>query len=366
MTSKQLDVSKNRDALKISFKWFSPVAFFLIFFTIAWNCFLIFWYSMGIGMGSDGPIALLMFVFPLGHVAVGVGLFYYTLCLFLNKTEVKVENDQLSVKHSPLPWRGQFSLDVDDIEQLYVREVVKQGKENVSITYPLYLKKKSGQSIKVLSGTVLGDVDNAKNIENLIEDYLNIQDYAVPGEYGAEGKLTKGDLKRDLNKKINPTDISLSDLKDEFVFNYELSSWLVTFTIQYDWVSGNTDKLLQVVNDSGDNKLLYLQKQMSIVTPWIETKLENFNFPSFNKATAVRIPEILTYNEEKFRLAHQAEGKLFHKKQQEGHTVTQNFYLNLEKNKSVRVVWLSEENYSIYLGTKKEERHFDNILHAQR
>ncbi|NME69178.1 DUF4178 domain-containing protein [Flammeovirga aprica] len=364
MSSNQVAIANNEKQLKLSFRWYKPGIYTYLFFSIIWNCFVILWVS-ALSRDFNGDVFdIASLLFPIGHVSVGISTFYYCLCNIFNRTIVKVDNKKLTVRHRPFPWLGQYTLDASEIEQLYIRKKTNSVEQDYVTQYPLMLKKKNGPSIELLSEKVVGNKFNAKNIERLIEERLNIQDYAMPGELDAENKPKKDELKRDRNKKINPTAVSLSDLKDEFVFNYDLSSWVVNSTIQYDWVSGNTDKLLRVVSDGGGNKLLYLQKQMSIITPWIESRVENFNYPTFDKSIVSRIPDTLEYDDEVYRLAKKAEGKLFRKDQKVGDNVSQSFYLNAEKNKSVRIVWLSDENYSIYLGDKKEERHFDNILHV--
>jgi len=68
--------------LTITRRWFSAVLLFLVFFCIAWDSFLVFWYTMA--FRADAP--WIMKVFPIVHVAVGVGLTYYTIAGFVNST----------------------------------------------------------------------------------------------------------------------------------------------------------------------------------------------------------------------------------------------------------------------------------------
>ncbi|NME69177.1 hypothetical protein [Flammeovirga aprica] len=363
MSSNRLRITKKENYLKLTLRWFKPHHLVFLIFAIAWNSFIIAWFEfLKYGVRFDF-MTIMFFILPLVHIAVGLGGFYYCLGLLLNRTIVKVENDKLMVKQFPLPWKKKFSVDVSEIEQLYVGRKKIIDKWDQERKNPLMLAKKNGDKIILLSGHAIVDINQVKHIERLLEDYMKIQDYAMPRELDSKSKPKKEDLKRERNEEINPTAISLSDLKDDFVFNYDLSSWVVTFTIQYDWVSGNTDKLLQVVSDGGEDQLLYLQKQNSIIKPWIESSVENFNFPTFDKSIVSKIPDTLEYDDEVYQLVKELEGKLFHKNQKAGHNVCQNLYLNGEKDKSIRIVWLSDENYSIYLGNKKEERHFDNILH---
>ena len=49
---------------------------------------------------------LIAFLLPIAHVAVGVGLTYYTLTRLMNRTRIEVSRDELTIRHGPLPWRG--------------------------------------------------------------------------------------------------------------------------------------------------------------------------------------------------------------------------------------------------------------------
>src|SRR5438445_5351048 len=60
-------------------RWFRPMHVFLLFFCIAWDSFLVFWYSMAIFAPAPGGFDIIAIVFPICHVAVGVGLTYAVL-----------------------------------------------------------------------------------------------------------------------------------------------------------------------------------------------------------------------------------------------------------------------------------------------
>ncbi|NME69175.1 hypothetical protein [Flammeovirga aprica] len=392
MASKTLHVSKKENSLVISYDWYEKSVFIIFGGVIAFSYFLYILHGVLIDLFNALSIFFLFVLFfYLAILAFILFMTYLSLCSLCNTTTIKIENEELTIENSPfpIPWKSNVKLDVNDIEQLYVEKnkmYISDGEGNLMLNpqtegeFPdtisrikqglkgemsLYLRTTTGKSVEVLSMAQLGSHERAINIERTIEDYLNIQDYAVEGEHEGEKKFTKEELRRNLDKKkINPTAIAISDLKEGFVFDYDLYSWMITFMIQYDWLSGSTDRLLQMVSDSGDNKLLYLQEQFSGIIPWMETKSENFKFPSFDKSAGSNIPYSLDHNGENYSLSQTNDGKLFHKKQILGSEVSQYFFLNSDDTKSIRIIWLSDSNYSIYLGEKKEERHFDNILHS--
>src|SRR5690349_11378767 len=65
-------VARGEPGLSVSWRWFTPAAFFLVFFCVAWDGFLVFWYGMAAKQGAP----LVFFLFPLIHVSVGVGISY--------------------------------------------------------------------------------------------------------------------------------------------------------------------------------------------------------------------------------------------------------------------------------------------------
>ncbi|MDA8792592.1 hypothetical protein N9N67_05065 [Bacteriovoracaceae bacterium] len=162
-------------------KWFSSKTFFLIFFTIAWNTFLVFWYTMAF---SDDNAPLMMKLFPIVHVAVGLGLFYGTLCSIFNKTIFTVTYQNLSVKHGPIPYRGNCEISRRDVEQLWIKEVVRHHKNSTQTWYDLFLKRRNEKDLKIGK---FHHYDQALKVEQEIESALGIQDKSVAGE-----KLTSG------------------------------------------------------------------------------------------------------------------------------------------------------------------------------
>ena len=161
---------------RIIHRWWRPMFIFLAFFTVFWCGFLLFWYA--IAASAEAPI--FFFLFPLIHVAVGVGLAYFTLAGFINRTVIDVTGQELAVNHIPLPWFGARSHPVDELKQLYVVERTNSGKHGVRYSYDLCAVSRYGDQLKVLSG--LQAVDQALYLEQTIEERLGIEDEAVPGE----------------------------------------------------------------------------------------------------------------------------------------------------------------------------------------
>lgn len=163
-------------------RWFTPAAFFLAFFCAAWDSFLYFWYSTAFGEdGPPGAFRWIFIIFPLGHLAVGVGLTYFTLAVFLNRTTIRVEGGTLTVRHVPVPVPGAQTLSTDDLEQIYCRVAHRAGRHpGPTLRYEVVALTRKGGTVKILSG--LENEEQALFIEQAVERHLGIEDRPVAGE----------------------------------------------------------------------------------------------------------------------------------------------------------------------------------------
>lgn len=169
-------VEQTAHGMQILRRWFSPAILFLVFFCIAWDGFLVFWYTVAFTQG--GP--WIMKVFPIAHVAVGVGLTYFTIASLFNTTRIEVNRGTLQVRHGPVPWFGGKSMNAGDVKQLYCKEKVSRGKHGYRYTYAVWAALQDGSSAKLASNNM--ESDQALFIEQQLERALGIKDRAVPGE----------------------------------------------------------------------------------------------------------------------------------------------------------------------------------------
>jgi hypothetical protein len=121
-----------------------------------------------------------MVVFPLGHVAVGVGLTYYTLAGLLNRTTVEVSQGALRVRHAPLPWMRNRVIAGHEISQLFCEE--KQWRRRYSTVKRYRLHAIVGHERRRVSLLTLDDMQQALYLEQRFEQELGIVDRPVPGE----------------------------------------------------------------------------------------------------------------------------------------------------------------------------------------
>lgn len=169
-------VDESDGMTRITWRWFSFIHAFLIFFCIAWDSFLVVWY--GIALKADAP--LIAIIFPIAHVAAGVGLTYYTLTGLVNRTAIEVSRNHLSIRHGPLPWFGNHELPGRQLTQLFGEEVSSTNKGTTTYSYNLCALDREGKKIKLISS--LPDKDQVLYLEQSLERRMGIEDAPVDGE----------------------------------------------------------------------------------------------------------------------------------------------------------------------------------------
>jgi hypothetical protein len=86
----------------------------------------------------------IMIVFPIGHVAVGIGIGYRARAGLLNRTFITVTPTAVTGRHAPLPWTGQRNLAADTVTQAYCVQKVQNTKNGTSTTYDVHANLTDG------------------------------------------------------------------------------------------------------------------------------------------------------------------------------------------------------------------------------
>ncbi len=170
-------VEEDASGVRISWRWLSFIHAFLVFFCIGWDSFLFVWYGIALKM-EDTP--LLMIVFPVAHVAAGIGLTYYTLTGFVNRTSIDASRNHLSIRHGPLPLRANIELQGRQLVQIYGVENITKSDGQESRSYDLVAQDREGRAVKLLSS--LKDKDQVLFLEQTLERCMGIEDAPVDGE----------------------------------------------------------------------------------------------------------------------------------------------------------------------------------------
>lgn len=158
-------------------RWYAPKAWLILVFAAFWNLFLLFWYQKALEASPQDSFILL---FPLIHVGIGMGLIYSAATMFLNKSIVELVPGKLTVRHFPLPWRGNLALETRQIQQLYCEEKATTGQRGASFKYLLKAVLKDGNQMTILAAGI--GKDEALFLEHSIEGKLGIEPAPVVGE----------------------------------------------------------------------------------------------------------------------------------------------------------------------------------------
>lgn len=292
LSEKKLEIYEDESSLEISFKWFNPMAFFLLFFSIFWVGFLVFWYAISFSTGAP----LMALLFPIIHVSVGVGLIYYVLCLFFNKTYFHIYDGELNVVHQPIPWwRGNRKMNIEDIVQFYVKEKKTNGKNGPKFSYDLRAKLRNQEDKSIMA---LDDISSvtAKELEKRLEKFLGIQDQAVRGEYQSNAGPAELRFKE---ARIHPSDAFVSPFSELFfvkpadTVHFEGIPLQVAAIAQYDWHNGNSDKLLQLLNEQQQERIIYIKQQKALLKAYEEKDIIQGKIPiDFDKTAPERTIEL--------------------------------------------------------------------------
>ena len=360
-----LKIHKEGHRQHIYFSWRQPKAYFLIFFCLFWDGFMIVWYSTALTQG-----AWIMAAFGIIHLAVGIGLTYYTLCLLFNSTNIWISKEEVKIEHGPIPAinSGLTRIDSRDLKQLYVKEKIIKGKNGPSHSYSLRGKFQDGSDQVVISKHILRDAEMALQLEEEIEGFLGITDYHVKEEYKDQnymGEIGESKRPRNLSRPINPTDLTLQDLKKGYFLNFQGESWEVAYETQYDWKGEESDRQLQLTGDNDQNLLLYLQSDLAHIIPWTETRLETHEMMGEEFEVKKLDGEIvqIQFQDQLFKLSSTHQGQMFlGERLEESREVQQWFYLSPNRKEHLRIVRIGESKRVAYIGQQQPITAFTHIL----
>ena len=161
-----LDLITTPHGIVIRKVWRSWKLIPLAFFAVVWDSFLIFWYSQAFTK-SNPP--LMMVLFPIGHVAVGLGLTYYLVASFMNTTDVTISATGVEIKTGPAPWIGNKHVPVEDIRDIIVRE---RAANRGTLTYNVMYADQSRKERKLIAW--ITQPDQAEFIADTIRDTLGL------------------------------------------------------------------------------------------------------------------------------------------------------------------------------------------------
>ncbi len=165
-----LELINDADGITIRKVWrtwlIAPLAIFVIF----WDGFLFFWYTQAF---AQPDTQFMMLLFPMAHVAVGIGMTYYVVASLFNKTDVVISLTGIKVSIYPFPWFGSKEVKREEITDIIVRE--RTGNRNRR-TYAVMFVDFSRKERKLLAS--IPESDQAEFIAQTIRDATGIKKQA--------------------------------------------------------------------------------------------------------------------------------------------------------------------------------------------
>lgn len=108
--------------------------------------------------------------FPTIHVIFGVLLCYYTVCLFVNRTQLELDSKLIKAVFYPLPWFGRCALSRNSIKDIYIERVTHQSKGGTYFTFNIVMELIDDQTVKVMRG--LQNSFQALKVEQEVKKFL--------------------------------------------------------------------------------------------------------------------------------------------------------------------------------------------------
>lgn len=175
-----VSVFETHDQLVVRRWWIGKSAAMNMLLCAVWWTFVVVGYDqVQYDASTKGqPLTWHAYVFLGVFAAIGVVWSYITLALLANRTLIRVDMQQLRIRHGPLPWLGRRTLDPATIVRL-----VSESRRHVSrkhrhqYTHLVWVHLLDGRKVKLLSG--LANERQAYFIEKRIEDFLSIKNRRV-------------------------------------------------------------------------------------------------------------------------------------------------------------------------------------------
>ena len=173
------DVLELSDSLDIRLDWLKShprgALGFLTFFAIVWNGVLAI---IGGGLLVAGELTSIAFMSV--HLLVGLGLIYYLATVYLNYTDIIVNESFIEIDHRPIrnPFVKRKKIPSEEIDQLYVNKYVSSTTNgNPNYAYGLFaILKTNGKKVSLIKGM---NRETQLYLEQEIERYLKIKDRPV-------------------------------------------------------------------------------------------------------------------------------------------------------------------------------------------
>ncbi|MBK9926644.1 MAG: hypothetical protein IPP66_15315 [Anaerolineales bacterium] len=100
----------------LTYEWYSHFYIPLFIFFLCWDGFLLHYFIQLVLAHDPSLWGSLLFALP--HITVGLFMTYYMIAIVVNVTTIEMGNGELKLTHSPLPWRGNQTVNMFDLKSV--------------------------------------------------------------------------------------------------------------------------------------------------------------------------------------------------------------------------------------------------------
>jgi hypothetical protein len=175
--SENVTCEREPTGLTLTYRWFSGHTFWVVVgvFALVWNGLMGFILVSLLANESAWDQYLMMAPFA----GFGLLMAYVTLANIFNGTVIQLTPAELTVRHVPLPWRGNRSLPVSGLKQIYCKEVKGTDSEGEPyVEYHLLAVMYGGKETILLKDSL----ERLRYFEREINAWLSRRDVSVAGE----------------------------------------------------------------------------------------------------------------------------------------------------------------------------------------
>ncbi len=151
----------------ITYQWYSNFYIPLFIFFLVWDGASLYDFIQAILHHSPNIWASLLCASP--HILVGLFMTYYLVAIVVNQTIIEMENAELRLTHTPLPWRGNQTVSMFDVQRIECEPARLGSRHSRSVDIALYLK--SGERRILLSS--IQNRSSARFIRDQVWEFRN-------------------------------------------------------------------------------------------------------------------------------------------------------------------------------------------------
>ncbi len=149
----------------IHYEWYSNFYIPIIIFFALWDLFLIGYFIQELGRHAN---ILELVVVSAPQTLIGAVMSYFSIAIIVNETIIELGNSELKVTHTPLPWRGNRTINVCDIQSV---ECERGGGSRHSPSIDIVLYFKNGGRRTLLS--MIQNRETADFIKKQVREFIN-------------------------------------------------------------------------------------------------------------------------------------------------------------------------------------------------